>query len=299
MRIVIIGHTGFIGNNIYQNLINNKENEILGISTNEIDLTKDKSAKTLSEILTPDCVVIMCAGIKKQLGDNLETFESNLNIVINFSKAISVIQPKKIIFFSSASVYGEDVAYPEMITEKTVVQPKTYYGIGKYAAEILLKKTCGENSIQLVIIRPPLVYGKDDLSRGYGPTGFTFKAIYDEEIILWGDGSEFREFVYVGDVGKIVSRLVNSNYNGILNIVSGTSHSYKEILDVLKKIMDLNIKVEYRTRTKEKVDHHYSNDLIHDALGNFEFTNLKDGLAQTHCAIINTLKGINEDRQRS
>ena len=190
MRIVIIGHTGFIGNNIYQNLINNKENEILGISTNEIDLTKDKSAKTLSEILTPDCVVIMCAGIKKQLGDNLETFESNLNIVINFSKAISVIQPKKIIFFSSASVYGEDVAYPEMITEKTVVQPKTYYGIGKYAAEILLKKTCGENSIQLVIIRPPLVYGKDDLSLGYGPTGFTYTALNSEKIILWGAGSE-------------------------------------------------------------------------------------------------------------
>ena len=206
---------------------------------------------------------------------------------------------KKIYFFSSASVYGEDVPYPGSITENTPVEPKTYYGIAKYSAERILEIVCIDNQIELIILRPPLVYGKDDLSQGYGPTGFTYKAVNSEEIILWGDGSEFREFVYVGDVGKIVSRLVNSNYNGILNIVSGTSHTYKEILDDLKKSMGLNIKLKSCARTKEKVDHHYSNDLIHDALGNFEFTNLKDGLAQTHCAIINTLKGINEDRQRS
>ena len=77
MRIVIIGHTGFIGNNIYRNLINNKENEILGISTNEIDLTKEKSYNSLSKNFLPNCIVIMCACVKKQLGYNLDTFEKN------------------------------------------------------------------------------------------------------------------------------------------------------------------------------------------------------------------------------
>ena len=287
MRIVIVGHTGFIGKNIYQKLKNNKENEILGISTNEIDLMEDKSVNTLSEILSPDCVVIMCAGIKKQLGDDLNTFKDNMSIIRNFSKAVFRSHPQMIIFLSSASVYGEDVVYRESITENTPAQPKTYYGIAKYSAERILEKVCIDNQIELMILRPPLVYGKDDLSRGYGPTGFTYKAINGEEIILWGDGSEFREFVYVDDVGEIVNRLVNSNYNGILNLVSGASHTYKEILDVLKKIMDLNIKVESRARTKEKVDHHYSNELIDNVLGDFRFTSLDDGMSKIHRSIIN------------
>ena len=144
-----------------------------------------------------------------------------------------------IIYLSSARVYGEDVAYLEKISEYTPVQPKTYYGISKYAAERVLEKICTDNGINLVILRPPLVYGKDDLSQGYGPTGFTYKVVNSEEIILWGDGSEFREFIYVDDIGNIVSRLVNSNYNGILNLVSGTSYTFKEIGSLLSGLVEL------------------------------------------------------------
>ena len=282
MKIVIVGHTGFIGNNIFQNLINNKEYEILGISTNEIDLTKEKSHNTLSGILSSDCVVIMCAGIKKQLGDSIPTFDDNMSIISNFSKAVLEVHPQKIIYISSTSVYGEDVAYNERITEKISVQPKTYYGIAKYSAEKILEKVCMDNQIELLVLRPPLVYGKDDLSRGYGPTGFIYKAINGEEIILWGDGSEFREFVYVDDVGKIVNCLINNNYNGILNLVSGTSYTFNNIINLLNNIVNHKIEVVFCKRTKQKVDHRYSNENIASIIGNFKFTDLKDGLSQTY-----------------
>ena len=287
MRIVIVGHTGFIGNNIYQNLINNKENEILGISTNEIDLMEDKSHNTFSEILSPDCVVIMCAGIKKQLGDNLETFERNSAIINNFCRAVMKVHPRKIIFFSSASVYGEDVSYNERITEKTPVQPKTFYGIAKYTAERVLEKICTDNQIKLVILRPPLVYGKDDLSRGYGPTGFTYKALNSEVIDLWGDGSEFREFVYVDDVGSTVNRLINHDTSEILNLISGNSYTFKDIIDSLTNIIGSSIKVTSHQRTKGKVNHHYSNDLIRKTTKDLKFTQLKDGLVKMYESINN------------
>ena len=145
------------------------------------------------------------------------------------------------IFLSSASVYGEDVVYRESITENTPAQPKTYYGIAKYSAERILEKVCIDNHTELMILRPPLVYGKDDLSRGYGPTGFTYKAINSEEIILWGDGSEFREFVFITDVAKTIHRLLNNNFNGILNLVSGKSYTFKNIYDLLIKISKSDI----------------------------------------------------------
>ena len=61
----------------------------------------------------------MCIGVKKQLGDDIEVFEKNMKIINNFCKAVSNISTKKIIYFSSAAVYGEDVDYHEKITEKT------------------------------------------------------------------------------------------------------------------------------------------------------------------------------------
>ena len=286
MKIVIIGHTGFIGKNIYENLIQSKKYDLVGLSTKEIDLTKENSKDVLSNHLSSDCVIIMCAGLKKQLGDNLITFENNMFIINNFCKAILEVNPQRIIYLSSATVYGEDVAHLEKISEYTPVQPKTYYGIAKYAAERVLEKICTDNGINLVILRPPLVYGKDDLSQGYGPTGFTYKVVNSEEIILWGDGSEFREFVYVDDIGNIVSRLVNSNYNGILNLVSGISYTYEEILTLLRQILGMNIKVESRERTKEKVDHHYSSKLICDLMKDFSFTSIDDGLKKMYKSII-------------
>ena len=285
MKIVITGHTGFIGKNIFENLIQSKEYDIVGLSTNEIDLTKENSKDVLSNHLSSDCVIIMCAGLKKQLGDNLITFENNMFIINNFCKAILEVNPQMIIYLSSTSVYGEDVAYLEKISEYTPVQPKTYYGIAKYTAERVLEKICTDNGINLVILRPPLVYGKDDLSQGYGPTVFTYKALNNEEIILWGDGSEFREFIYVDDVGKMVSQIINSNYSGILNLVSGISYTYEGILTLLRQILGMNIRVVSRERSKEKVDHHYSSKLIRDLMKDFSFTSIDDGLKKMYKSI--------------
>ena len=119
-------------------------------------LTSFSLSQSISEILSLDCVVNMCAGIKKQLGDNLPTFENNMSIINNFSKAVLKVHPQKIIYISSTSVYGEDVAYNERITEKIPLQPKTYYGIAKYSAERMLEKVCTDNQTQFMILRPPL-----------------------------------------------------------------------------------------------------------------------------------------------
>jgi len=280
MKIVIIGSTGFIGSNIFNSLDKVKQHELIGISSKKIDLSKNNSHIALSKHLTADCVVIMCAGVKKQLGDNLDIFEKNLNIINNFCRTISSSSPQKIIYFSSASVYGEDVAYSEKISEETPVKPGTYYGVAKYTAELLLKKTCTENDIELVTLRPPLIYGANDSSRGYGPTSFAYKAINNEEIILWGDGAEYREFVYIKDVSNIISQLIHTNYNGVINLASGRSYNFKQILNSLNKILNSDIRVNECQRTKAKVNHYYSNKTLRHLIGSFEFTTLDDGLKE-------------------
>ena len=278
MKVVVVGSTGFIGSNIFNSLDKAKEYDLIGISKNEIDLSRKNSHVALSNYLTADCIVIMCAGVKKQLGDDIDIFEKNMAIINNFIRAISTVTLKKIIFFSSASVYGEDIVHHDRITEETSIQNRTYYGIAKYMSELLLDRVCSDIQTQLIILRPPLIYGEGDTSFGYGPTGFIYKMINNEEIVLWGDGSEFREFIYISDIVRIVNQLLYTKFTGILNLVSGKSYTYAEIIQVIKNNFSIDMKVVSRDRSLDKVDHHFSSKLTKEVLDNFKFTDLSSGL---------------------
>ena len=78
MKVLIIGNTGFIGRNIFQKLKISGEIDLVGVSTKGIDLTNGESVIALSKHFSSDCIVVMCAGVKKQLGDTLITFDDNL-----------------------------------------------------------------------------------------------------------------------------------------------------------------------------------------------------------------------------
>ena len=282
MKIVVIESAGFIGSNISNSLDKAKEHDLVEISRNEADLSKQNSHIDLSKYLTSDCIVVMCAGVKKQLGDNIDIFEKNLIIINNFIRAVISKSPKKIIFFSSASVYGEDVIHTKKITENTSVVNKSFYGMGKYMSELLLTNVCKKLKIELVILRPPLVYGHGDLSFGYGPTGFLRKALDEDEISMWGDGTELREFIYINDVVDIVKILINSEFHGVLNLVSGVSYNYLDITRIIRDILNLDLKVSSRTRSKEKVNNVFSNASIKNVTNDFCFTGLDSGIRMMH-----------------
>ena len=82
----------------------------------------------------------MCSGIKKQYGDSLEIFEQNLKMVMNVCKHLLSNNVLRFVFVSSAEVYGEDLN-DLSITEETQVAPTSYYGMAKYASELIIKKS--------------------------------------------------------------------------------------------------------------------------------------------------------------
>ena len=291
MNFIVLGCTGFIGSRVYDFLQSNPNNSVVGISSNEVDLSEASSYKKLQNFITPDCVLIMCVGVKKQLGDNIDIFEKNIVIIDNFIRAVIAVSPNKIIFISSASVYGEDVVHSDKIDENTPVVNRSYYGMAKYMSELLLDKVCSEINTKLTILRPPLVYGDGDTSFGYGPTGFLRKAIDGETNIIWGDGNELREFIYIDDVVNIINRLVNSEFEGILNIVSGKSYTYSDVIRIIKDNFCFDIDVVSRERSKEKVDHIFSNKLIKEVLINYKFIDLKSGMQLMYDSMQDLNKG--------
>ena len=277
MTTVLLGHSGFIGKSISK-VFKDSKNDLIEISSKEINLISDDSVDSLKNIFSKDASVIMCMGIKKQYGDNIDNWIKNEIILKNFIKSLIKTPPKHVIFFSSASIYGEDTQHKDLISEFTPVSLRSLYGISKFNGENILRKICDDYNISLVCLRPPLIYGHQDLSIGYGPTLFSYNSIKKKKVNFWGDGKEKREFIFVDDLAYLCEEILNKKITGILNTVSGISYSYKNILYELEKILGYKIQVVEKKRTKEKVDHIFSTKLHDSLLPDFKYTSLIDGL---------------------
>ena len=282
-RVVVIGHSGFIGSQVMRAVREYMpEIDIIGRSFPELDLTSREDLLSLSEFFSPRTAVILLSGIKKQMGDTLEIFSQNMVMIENFAYFLREHPVKHLVYFSSAEVYGEDVQNTA-IHEKTPVNPASYYGVAKYASEGLLRKVIrSQSNSPLTILRPPLIYGAGDTSRGYGPTGFAWAAASGKEITLWGDGSELREFISLEDLAAVACRFVFQPYDGVVNVATGQNHNFQEIISIIQRVSEQPVKVVSRERSKAKVDQGYSNTLIQETLPGFVFTTLEDGIRRLY-----------------
>lgn len=282
-KVVVIGHTGFIGQSLVVNLRNMLPVRDV-LTPPRLNLSNMEEATQLAPWFTPDATLILCAAIKKQYGDSLDTYSANQRISENLCRLIAAHPPARIVYFSSASVYGEDKSNLA-ISEDTPVNPSAWYGLEKVASEKLLQKTVQNTPSSLAILRPPLIYGAGDKSRGYGPTGFIWNAIHNQgKITLWGGGEEYREFLYIEDAAKIVSGLVKLDYTGVVNLATGTSHTFREALDYVAKITPVSITKQSRSKTK--VDQAYNNNLLKTLLPGLMFTSLESGITQTFSDLV-------------
>jgi len=279
-KVIILGHSGFIGKHLERYLSYSQVSSwnVVGHSLPNLDLTNWDSTQQLESVFDAETRLILTAAVKRQFGDTLNSFHQNLSIVENVCRLLERKPIKQVIFFSSAAVYGEETENTN-IYEETPASPTSFYGIAKYTSERLLRKTCLDYQIgSLVCLRPPLIYGPDDQGQTYGPSGFCSAAMAGKPITLWGDGTELREFVFIDDLCKIVEKLLNSDIFTELNVVSGVSYSFVDIISILKRKFP-ELTVEARPRSKTKANNAFNPERINSFLpSDFEFTSLEQGI---------------------
>jgi len=284
-RIVLLGDTGYIGSRVAAAFkVAAPGVPIVGRSVPSLDLTAPDAESALQAILDGDCALVICSAIKKQLGDTLEIFRQNLAIVSSVCRALESCPVRRVIFFSSAAVYGEDVQHG-VIDESTAVQPTSLYGIGKFTAERLLARTAAQQRLSLLMLRPALVYGPREPAYYYGPSGFLRNTLAGAPITLWGDGEELREFLFIDDIVALTTQLTFGDTTGVLNIISGTSYTYAQALATVRTVTGTQPEVTSRPRTKDKVDHRFDPGRLVQACPGFTFTSLDDGLRRVTAEI--------------
>ncbi len=280
-RIVVLGSGGFIGTHLCERLkLIAPDTEIVGRALPALDLTVEEQADRLASLFTSDTAVISLAAVKRQLGDNLASFTANLKISTNLARMLAQHPVARFIYLSSAAVYGEETTNPRII-EETAPCATSYYGMAKLASELLLRKAAEQNGrTSFLCVRPPLIYGPGDQG-GYGPTGFIQSALRGEPIVLWGDGTELREFNYVADAARAMGDLVFHDCTGVLNLASGRSHNYLDALAAVERCVPLRHPTTQRPRSKGKADHGFDNTRLRALLPDLEFTSLADGIRLT------------------
>jgi len=259
MKIFITGGAGFIGSHV-TNKILDAGHEV----TVYDDLSKgyleyvDKRArfvkadladfKTLMKAISGHDAVIHLAAesIIKASIDNPKThLEKNINNAINLLEAIRLNGVNKIVFSSSAAVYGETGQKP--VKEDAKKSPLQPYGASKYAIEVLLSAYHHSFGISSTSLRYFNVYGpRDDQLPVTRAVPNWFKAtLTSRPVVLNWAGKQLRDYIFVKDVAS-AHLLALEKCGGLnnYNIGSGSGHTMIDILESVFKAAGKRVPVK-------------------------------------------------------
>lgn len=272
-RVVVIGARGFIGSEL-TNYLKSEKVKYLPIFSSEIDLSIPDSVSRLNNILNDSDSVVFLSAITPDKGRDLATFEKNINMALNVSKAIKDKSIEHFVYLSSDAVYPFD---NKITTESTPAAPEDLYGVMHRSREIIFQSTVKINN--LTILRPTLIYGKKDTHNSYGANRFRRTAQSEKKIVLFGQGEETRDHVYVSDLVKLITLVLFNKSIGLLNIVSGQSVSFSELALKVARLQTQEITITNTDRVNEITHRKYDNTLLKKAFPEFQFIKLDDGLA--------------------
>ncbi|MBI4039347.1 SDR family oxidoreductase [Candidatus Daviesbacteria bacterium] len=279
IRVVVIGHTGFIGQEIFRQLVN-KVSDLEGYSTADFDLSDSTSIIQLGPRLTTDTILIVAAALNREKGDTIEIMQKHIGMIANLAKVLELYPSTKCVYLSSADVYGRPEELP--ITEKTPVNPQSFYGIAKFTCEKILQKVANDKKFSLLILRYNGIFGPGQKNTGYGPNNFIKSAIQEGKVRIWGDGSEKRDAVYVFDLARLIVDLSLGQAEGIFNVATGKSVSFEDIVNTLGKISHGPFQVIVKERTSPALDQKFKITKLKKYLPRLRFTPFEKALKATY-----------------
>ena len=278
MKHLVIGNSGFVGSHLEKFLAKKYgKKKVFGFASQFLNLTKKENYKKIDKFIKKDTTIYFLAFNKNQKNSSLKDYELNHKIITNFLNYIETKKIKKLLFFSTQAIYGEDTDNKN-ITEKTLPNPTSFYGIAKYNCERLVEKFFISKNIPFLIVRTPRIYGLGDDPGNYGPSMFAKKFKDKQSIVLWGDGSEKRNYLYISDVVKIIDLLINKNFSGSINICGNVNCSFRFLINTLNSLTKSKINVISKSRSRQQVDQIMNNRFLKKIIGNYPFISIKKGL---------------------
>lgn len=270
MKVLVTGGAGFIGSNLVDALINighqvtiidnlstgNEKNINPGVRLYRMDLNS-QSIGDVFENTKPDIVFHLAAQVNVGKSIECPILDEEINIrgTLNLLNCCKLFGVKKIVYSSSAAVYGKPQFNP--ITEDHITEPISYYGVSKLTPEYYIKVFSSLYNINYVILRYSNVFGPRQNHEGEGGVVSIFinKLINQEKPVIYGSGLQTRDFIFVKDVVNANLAAIQHEENDTFNIGTNESVSVVELLNLLSDIHGQNVQAIYKTGRKGDITH--------------------------------------------
>ncbi|MCI1593400.1 NAD-dependent epimerase/dehydratase family protein [Heyndrickxia oleronia] len=280
-KILITGGAGFIGSNLADALIEDNEIVIVDdLSMGKIEnlpqsthlhffehsITDEEFMNRLLLNWKFDYIFLLAAvaSVADTIARPLETHEINQNANLNILETIRIkkLDVKKVLFTSSAAVYGNNPQLPK--EEISPIEPLSPYAIDKFATEKFVVDYGKLYNIPTVCTRFFNVYGpKQNPESPYsGVLSLICEAAQNNlPFTVFGDGTQTRDFVYIDDVVQALLILAGTNKfrATVYNVATGVPTSLNEVIHKLQQISQSNFKITYMPSRKGDITASYAN----------------------------------------
>ena len=262
--ILVTGGAGLIGSNLCENLIN--ENFHVICLDNFLTSSKNNIAHLMSksnfELIEHDITEPISLKVDKIFNlacpaspvhyqkDPIKTLKTSVLGIINMLE-LAKQNNARILQASTSEIYGDPLVHPqkeEYWGNVNTIGIRSCYDEGKRTAETLLMDYHRQYNLDTRIVRIFNTYGpKMAKNDGRVVSNFILQAIHNEDITVYGDGSQTRSFCYVDDLIKGLQALMNKeNYHLPINLGNDGEFTVKELAEKIIKLTNSKSKIIYK-----------------------------------------------------
>jgi UDP-glucose 4-epimerase len=299
MRFLITGAAGFLGSALANTLV--KEGNVVrgldDLSTGdpncllpEIHFTRgdiNDRPKLWTLLQDVDCVYHLAArvSVPESVLYPREYNQVNVGGTVTLMEAMRDVGVRRVVFISSGAVYGEQAAQP--LTEAAIPSPRSPYAVSKLSAEYYVNTIGMLWGIETVVLRVFNAYGPGQhLPPVHAPVipYFLRQACHNGTIVVHGDGSQTRDYVYLDDVVKamIAAASAPGINQKVINIGGGADVSVRGLVNLVLEVTGGTPEVVYNPRNEGGVRRMLGDiTMAEQLLGYCPVVDLKTGLRLT------------------
>ncbi len=278
MHYIVTGGAGFIGSHITRTLVerghevtvidnfhSGKQENIHGLrSTGQVTLAEGSITdldflKGNFEGVDGVCHEAAIISVPWSVEHPQETAAVNGMGTLNVLIAARDCGVKKVVVASSSAVYGDNPELPKR--EEMLPEPMSPYALSKMTGEYLGAVFSRSYSLDFVALRYFNVYGPgQDPASAYAAVipKFITRILNGQVPLVYGDGSQTRDFIYVADVVKANLCAMEKSVEGIFNVASGERTSVNELAKLIPELMDVSVQPTYEQPRKGDILHSYA-----------------------------------------
>ena len=297
MAILITGGCGFIGANlvarlnrsgigplvVFDNETGGRREALAGLQAKFIHGDLRNRAELASALDGVDAVIHLAADTRvvDSIADPLFNFDVNVRGTLNLLEEMRARSIRRLV---NASTGGAIVGVVEPpVHEELAPRPAAPYGASKLAVEGYCSAYAAAYGLSAISLRLSNVYGPGSIHKGSVVAAFFKRILCDQELVVYGNGRQVRDFLHVDDVCQGIVAALQSQFVGPLHLGSGGPTSVNDLIEAMRRIVaPKSIAISYRPARRGELDATYSDiSRARRELGFGPSITLADGLTST------------------